>query len=336
MVELPKGVHRVVARGREYFYWHPGRGTTSQGKRIPLPKDPTSPEFWVALREAQGIAAPTVVTLGHIIDLYEVSPQFLKLGEGTKSLYRRQFKIARAGFGKTAAEKIRPSTIRGVVDGLADTPAAANNFLSAMRTLGSWGLVRNHFTLSITQGVEPFAKEGGHKPWTDAQIQAAHEHLTGYVRRMILLGLYTGQRGSDLVRLGWTDIDDGGFRLKQQKTGREVWCPIVDELAAEMATWEKAPGPFVRQNSGKAFTRKLFSKHFAAVRDAIPELKGATIHGLRSTAVIRLRHAGLTTAQIQDVIGMSMAMIERYSRFADKKASGKAAVVKLSERRKNG
>jgi len=148
------------------------------------------------------------------------------------------------------------------------------------------------------------------------------------------LGLYTGQRGSDIVRLGWTDIDEGGFRIKQQKTGREVWCPIDDELAAEMATWEKVPGPFVRQESGKPFTRKLFHKHFDAARAEIPALAGVTIHGLRATRVVLLRRAGLTTAQIQDVIGMSMAMIERYCRFADKKANGKAAVVKLKEHRK--
>jgi hypothetical protein len=32
---------------------------------------------------------------------------------------------------------------------------------------------------------------------------------------------------------------------------------------------------------------------------------------------------------------MSLAMIERYCRFADKKASGKASIVTLAERRKN-
>jgi hypothetical protein len=33
--------------------------------------------------------------------------------------------------------------------------------------------------------------------------------------------------------------------------------------------------------------------------------------------------------QIQDQVGMSLEMIERYCRFADKKANGKAAVVAL-------
>jgi hypothetical protein len=39
--------------------------------------------------------------------------------------------------------------------------------------------------------------------------------------------------------------------------------------------------------------------------------------------------------QIQDQVGMSLRMIERYCRYADKKANGKAAVLSLAERRKN-
>jgi integrase len=81
--------------------------------------------------------------------------------------------------------------------------------------------------------------------------------------------------------------------------------------------------------------KRLFEKHFAAVRDEIPELAGATFHGLRATRVIELRQRGATTSlQIQDQVGMSLQMIERYCRFADKKANGKAAVVALAERRK--
>jgi hypothetical protein len=45
---------------------------------------------------------------------------------------------------------------------------------------------------------------------------------------------------------------------------------------------------------------------------------------------VRLRRLGLSVGQIGDISGMSLAMIERYCRFADKKASGKAALLSLS------
>lgn len=334
MVELPKGVQRVVTRGKVYFYWHPGRGTEHAGKRIALPSDPTTPEFWNALRQAQGIAGLVAVkTVGAVIDLFLVSKAFPK-HPGTAGMYDRGLRILRAGFGNEPIEVLHPSVIREIVEGMEDTPGAANNLLGAIRAFSSWAVVHKHMAASITEGVKPYKSKGGHKPWTDAQIAAAHKHLTGMVRRGVMLELYTGQRGSDAVRLGPTFIDDGGFDLSQIKTGREVWCPILPELAAEIATWERRPGPYLLQDHGKPYTRKRLSIHFNEQRKGIPELKNVTLHGLRATAVVRLRRAGLSTSQIQDVIGMSMAMIERYSRFADRKASGKAAIVSMAERKK--
>lgn len=333
MVELPKGVHRVVSRGREYFYWSPDRGTKRAAKAIRLPSDPTDPNFWIALRAAQGQDGTQILTVNDVIDRYVTSPKFTKLTKGTRDMYAKPLKILRAGFGDWNASKMRPNHLREVIEGMADMPGAANNLLSVARAFSAWGVARDYFSQSFTDGVEGYEKSGGHKPWTDKQLAAAEQKLTGMVRRGFFLLRYTGQRGSDVVRLGETFIDDGGFRLEQQKTGREIWCPIDDALAAEMATWERVPGPYLRHSRG-TYSRKVLDVHFAEQRENIPELAGCTLHGLRGTRVVELRRAGLTTTQIQDQVGMSLAMIERYCRFADKKASGKASVVSLKERRR--
>lgn len=340
-ISLPKGVHRVISRGREYFYFQPGRGTPHAGPRIPLPNDPHSPEFWNAIRQAQGLAgAMPVDTFGAVLDGYL---EFIKssgtLTAGTIDQYDRALRIGRKAWGNLPAKGLRPVHVQAVMDGLAGTTGKANNFLSAMRALSTWARVRDHIEHSLTEGVKPYAKDTGHKPWTPEQIDVALAKLTGVVRRGVVLYMWTGMRGSDAVKLGWTDIDEGGFSYRSQKTSRDVWCPIVPELAAEMATWEKRPGPFLYQDGGRAdgrrYSRKKFSEHFAEARDQIPELAGVTLHGLRCTAVIRLRRAGLSTAQIGDIVGMSLPMIERYCRFADRKASGKAALITLKERAKN-
>jgi hypothetical protein len=337
VVELPTGVHRVIAGGREYFYWQPGRGTKHAAKAVAIkPADPHDPAFWVELRRLQGLnSGTTIKTFAAVCDLFETSAQFNRLSKGTKDQYRRQLHTAKVGFGSMAAEGVRASMIRGVVEGLADKPGTADNFLGVMRALSEWAVVREHFPASITAGVKPYEKVGGHRPWTATQLAAAEKHLTGMVRRAFMLARYTGQRGSDVVRLGETFLDEGGFRIAQQKTGREVWCPIDDALAAEMATWERVPGPYVRQANGRPYNRKRLDVHFSQQRALVAELAGATLHGLRSTRLIELRQLGLTTTQIQDQIGMSLAMIERYCRFADKKASGKASIITLAERRKN-
>lgn len=329
-VQLPKGVHPVISRGREYFYFQEGRGTGHAGPRIRLPNDPRSPEFWQAIRQAQGLLGTVQVgTVDAALDDYLTWPAFLKLTDGTQDQYKRALRIARTAWGKLPIKGVRPVHVQAIMDGLASTPGNANNFLSAMRAFSTWARVRDHIAQSITEGVKPYSKDKGHRPWTATQIQAAHDQLTGMIRRGVMLYIYTGQRGSDIVRLGWTDVDEGGFGLAQRKTGREVWCPIVPELASEMATWEKRPGPFLLQESGKPFTRTRFSIHFAKVRNQTPILQGVTLHGLRCTAVIRLRRAGLSTGQIGDITGMSLAMIERYCRFADRKTGGQAALLTL-------
>lgn len=338
-MDLPKNVHRVIARGREYFYFQANRGTPRQGPRHPLPRDPHAPQFWAEIRRLQGadVCAPVVVTVNALCDLFLAWPPFRKLSVGTQAQYEHAMKTVRAAWGDLPAEGLRPDHVTALMDQLVDKPGKANNTLGFLRAFNKWGRGRGHLRQSIVEGVSRYRTDGGHKPWTTAQIVAAEKKLTGAVRRGYFLARYTGQRGSDVIRLGETFVDDGGFRLVPKKNGRatgEIWCPIEDPLAAEMATWERAPGPYVRQANGRAYNKRLFEEHFSAARSTIPELAGVTFHGLRATRVIELRQRGATTLQIQDQVGMSLKMIERYCRFADKKANGKAAVVALAERRR--
>jgi hypothetical protein len=87
------------------------------------------------------------------------------------------------------------------------------------------------------------------------------------------------------------------------------------------------------KDTGRPFTRAHFWHLYDRERAKLPALAGATLHGLRATAVIRLRQHGLSSGQIGDIIGMSLSMIERYCRFADKKASGRAALISLTRER---
>ena len=58
------------------------------------------------------------------------------------------------------------------------------------------------------------------------------------------------------------------------------------------------------------------------------------LHGLRATAVVRLRRAGATTGQIAGIVGMSEAMVNRYCRFSVQRDDALAAVHYLDARTK--
>ena len=332
-VVLPKGVHKVTSRGHEYYYFQAGRGTTAPGPRIRINYDPQTPEFWAALMDAQGKSSVQKAnTVNFVIDQY-LAVMATTVSKMTLYHYRRSLDLAKRAWGDLPIDGIRPAHVKELMEGLASTPAKANHFLSTMKSMSGWARVKDYTTQSMTEGMRAFKATGGHKPWTDVQIAIAQSKLSGTARKGFMLYLYTGQRGSDIVRLGWTDIDEGGFNVKQAKTGVDVWCPIVAELAAEMASWEKAPGPFLRQSNGEAYDRRLFWKHFTEAIEDIPELDDVTLHGLRCTAVIRLRRAGLSVGQIGDIVGMSLGTITRYCRFADRKSGGKAALIKLDDHR---
>ncbi len=151
------------------------------------------------------------------------------------------------------------------------------------------------------------------------------------------LGANTGQRGSDLIRMGWSDIETfngvDGINVVQKKTGREVFVPIMPALAAAMATWEKRPGPFLTRLDGHHWTRPDLTMAWTYERDHNPELRplaGLVLHGLRGHACVRLlRDNGANTRQISDMVGMSEPMVARYTRLSLQKENASAAVYHM-------
>lgn len=343
-VDLPRHVHRVVSRGREYFYYQEGRGTPHAGARIRLPDDPHTPEFWNAVKQAQGAFGrmPTD-TVNALCDAFELSwkTRQRKISKGTQDQYRRYLKPVRKAWGDLPAHELRPRHVDALIRKIgAEKPGAANNMLDALKAMVAWALGPVELlTHDPTQGVERFSKGEGHLPWTPEQLAFAERTFTGAMRRFFFLSRYTGQRISDVVRLNPNDLDEGGFKLTQKKTGVKPWCPIFPELESEMATWERRPGPYLLQEDGKSkgkpFSTNQMWKAFDRERQRHPILAGAVPHGLRANAAIRLRSGGYTSLQISDMVGMSVEMVEHYCRHADRKASGQAVLRQLRERSDN-
>src|SRR5258705_4131555 len=226
-ITLPKGVHRVVARAKEYFYFQAGRGTKMPGPRVPLPKDVHAPEFWIELRKAQGdTAGPGVTTINALCDLYLASPQFLAgITASSQKQYRQHIRRVREACGIHPAAALRPKHLREMLDTMAHIPGAANSFLNVLRPLSKWGLERGHSDPSITEGGKPDKLDTGHRPWTVEQCRAAEQHLAGMVRRAYFLSPHTRQRGAHPRPPGETIVDDGGFPPSPQKTGQVISGP---------------------------------------------------------------------------------------------------------------
>jgi len=273
------------------------------------------------------------------------SPKFRKYSDNTKALWTRELNFAARPdcLGTISIQEIRPSLVQAFLDGLEDRPGKQDASLAALRVLEKWAVVRDLLPRQITLGVETEGSDGGHIPWTNEHVAIALEHARPDMAKAILLAANTGQRGSDLVRIGPTDIEtfDGvsGISLVQIKTKREQWIPITATLADAMEGWTRTPGPFLRRPDNHAFTRPELTKTWAYERDTNPHLAkhkelGLVMHGLRGHACVSLLRAGCNTRQIADMVGMSEKTVLRYTRLSSQRQNATAAVHLLERTRR--
>jgi integrase len=276
-----------------------------------------------------------------VIKAYLASPKFQGLAPNTKRSYRRALLLAehQDGLGSIPVDEMRPALVQAFLDGLAGRPAAQQKAKRVLKALESWAIVRDLLPRSITQGTEAPGSDGGHEPWTDEQVSVGEMVSVTHLSHAITLAANTGQRGSDLVRMRWTDIETvgghPGINVTQQKTGRKLWVPFTQALISKIETWERRPGYILVRPDGTPYVRDMLTKawYWERVRNpALEPLRHLHLHGLRATAVVRLRRAGVSIAQICDVVGMSQQMVARYCRLSDQRANAIAAMEQLEGR----
>jgi len=74
--------------------------------------------------------------------------------------------------------------------------------------------------------------------------------------------LYTGQRRSDVVRMGPQHIRDGVLGVRQQKTGIELAIPVHSTLADVIAETPTYHLTFLTNQFGRPFTAGYFGQWF--------------------------------------------------------------------------
>jgi integrase len=272
-----------------------------------------------------------------VIRAYMNSPKFDSLSQSTRSSYARLLGIAEQPetLGALPVEIIRPALVQAFLDGFADRPATQRYAHTALKAVERWSIVRDLLPYPITTGVEVLGNEGGYEPWTAEQVKLAEQHARPHIARIITLGSNTGQRGSDLIKMRWSDIEeyDGhlGINVIQKKTGVAIWIPFTQELIQATTGWERRPTFIALKQDGLPWSRPQLSDAWLNERNDNPNLAplksaGLVLHGLRATAVVRLRRAGAGVLQISDMMGMSPQMVNRYCRFSVQRDNAIAAV----------
>ncbi len=271
-----------------------------------------------------------------VIAAYITSDKFMRLASSTQGNYRRHLALAQSVLGGRDVDVMRPALVQAFLDGLSDRPATQKVAQTSLKALERWAIRLDLLPRQITLGTEAEGSDGGHKPWTEDQIRTAIEHARPDLSRVIMVASNTGQRGSDLVTMRWSDLEtyEGrlGLNVTTKKVGLQLWIPLTVELSEALTSWERRPGMILLKPDGQPWSRTQLSDAWTKERDtnpALASLAGCTLHGLRSTAIVRLRRAGVTTGLISSLVGLSEAMVNRYCRFAVQKDNAIAAVIQL-------
>src|SRR5262245_2085669 len=112
-LELPPYVNHVRARGRDYYYYHPRRGTDGASGAVRLSGTPHDSEFWKEYRRlhGEGEQAGQPRTISALIDAYLKAPEFARLAGKTGEAYSSRLEKVRRHWGNRLAAEIRSADV---------------------------------------------------------------------------------------------------------------------------------------------------------------------------------------------------------------------------------
>jgi integrase len=295
-------------------------------KRIALPGLPGSDEFMAAYQLALagqpkpiGLERTRPGTVNAAIVGYYTSLSFRELATGSQRKYRNVLERFREEHGdKRIALLPRDFIVRALGK---KSRYAARNWFKAIRALMKFAVAENFRADDPTAGIAlpALKKSAGIHCWTEAEIaqyEATHAAGTRAHLAFALL-LYTGQRVSDVIRMGRQHIHNGAIAVRQQKTATPLQIPIRAELQQALSTAAGEHLTFLVNKNGRPYSANGFGDWFRQRCDEAG-LHHCTAHGLRKAACTRLADLGCTTHQIAAISGhKSLSEVERYTKAAN-------------------
>jgi integrase len=307
-----KGLHWTLAKladGTEKIYWY----AYKNGPRIR--GEYGSPEFIASYNEAIAQRSPTAGgKLQSLIQGYQRSQKFLGRSARTRQDYVRQIETIEKEFGDFPLRALSARETRGVFMDWRDRLALksvrqADYAFTVLALILAWAKDRGKIAVNpCERGGKLYSGTRVDHVWSVEDESAFLQHAPAHLHLPLLLGLWTGQRQGDLLRLTWSAYDGENIRLRQSKTGVRVQVPVGVPL--KVALDEEAKNkrsPIILLNSdGRPWTPDGFRASWGKAADKAGIVE-VTFNDLRGTAVTRLALEGCTEAQIVSITGHSLS-----------------------------
>ena len=346
----PKYVHGFIDRhGKPRFYFR-----RAGFKKVPLPGLPWSGQFMEAYEQAiagqpasldvgakhtkPGSIRALAISYFQSVDYRSMQARTQRVYRGLIERFSEQADKDGNKFGDKRAALIGREHVVRLLATKADKPEAANQFRKVLRAMMKHAVEIGLRADDPTRDVRAIrVRSDGFHSWSDAEIAQFEKcHPIGSRARLAFaLLLYTGQRRSDVVRMGCQHVRDGVLTVRQQKTGTKLSIPVHPTLQAILnAVSDNLT--FLTTQFGKPFTSNGFGNWFRNQCNAAG-LPQCSAHGLRKAVARRLAEAGCTAHEIASITGhASLKQIAHYTRAADQGRLASAAMEKVKTRTSSG
>ena len=231
------------------------------------------------------------------------------LAEAEARDYDKVLTYIETKLGDQPAHQIQMRDVIRARDANADAVRFANYIVQVTRIIMRHAMMEGWRTDNPAQGV-PLLKGAAKRrePWPDAKVAAFRAEAAPETRARLIfeLCLGTGQRIGDVLRMRWNDIEGGGIKVRQGKTGAELWVPLTAHLKAVLDVTPKRGLTICAQPNGRPTSYRGAADLIMAVRRKI----GAECydnHALRYTAAAELAEAGCSDELIMAVTGHTTA-----------------------------
>ena len=263
---------------------------------------------------------------------YLRSAAFASLSPATQRARRYLIEQFIGKFGTLPVAGLERRHVKQIMDASADTPGTARNVLTMLRILMALAIEEGLREDDPTAGIKrpKLSKDGWHD-WTEDEIaQYEAKHPVGTQARLgLALAIFTGQRASDLIRMGRQHVRNGRISVRQQKTGTSLEIRLHPELKAILDATPSEHLTFLVAQHGKPFRNANSFGHRVRLWAREAGLAGCPLHGLRKACCRRLAEAGCTAPEIMAVSGhKSLSEVERYIRGAEQKRMADRAIAR--------
>ncbi|MCF2904631.1 tyrosine-type recombinase/integrase [Octadecabacter sp. CECT 8868] len=333
--ELPKHIYRQ--KNGLYFQ---RRGWPS----YKIKNEFGSPEFWAEYSDIlNGAIKPkskfvSSRNFSSLIDHYHKSPRYRRLKPRTALDYDKYLSFFKSIMGDANPAKMQRKDVIRLRDANADKPYFANYSLRVLRVLMEHCVDLGWSEYNPAKGVQEIKTDKkAREPWPHELLEAYRTRCPIGTRERLVMELCvgTGQRIGDVLEMRWGDIQDGGFVIRQNKTAKELWVPILPELQTALdAASRHSVFILTNERGTNRWSYRGASQAVRKVRESVGALD-FDIHSWRYNAACELVEAGCGDDLVAAVTGQSPAMVQHYTKKVRQKIRAIQAQQKRTEQKQN-